>query len=442
MTDTPADLQLVTACRSCGASPLMQVLSLGRTPLANALLPPGNAPILAQDIPTYPLDLTRCTACGLTQLAQIVSPSKLFSDYIYFSSTSETMLRHAEALADSLTRQEELGPNHLVVEIASNDGYLLQFFKRRGIGVLGIEPAANIARVAEGDKGIPTLSVFFGSEIATDLANQQRSADVIIGNNVLAHVPDLNGFAAGVATLLKPSGIAVFEVPYLRDMLDKVEFDTIYHEHQCYFSLLALQALFVRHRLEIVDVERMAIHGGSLRVSVAPGGRRQPSPRVGALLAEEASWVMNPVVYADFARSVGGLKLRLLTLLDQLKSSNARIAAYGAAAKGVTLTSYCGIGSHYLEYIVDRSAHKQGYRFPIDGLPIYPPSKLLDDRPDYALLLTWNFAAEIMHQQAAYQAAGGHFILPVPQPAVVEKKITDPPQTGPNLAALAGRGTL
>jgi SAM-dependent methyltransferase len=416
MSDAQADLHVVTACRSCASGPLVQVLALGRTPLANALLPPGDGPLSADAVVTYPLDLIRCTACGLTQLAQIVSPTRLFSDYVYFSSTSETMLRHAQALADRLVEQEHLDEHRLVVEIASNDGYLLQYFKRRGVGVLGIEPAANIARVAEAEKGIPTLPVFFGRAVAGDLANQHGGADIVIGINVLAHVPDLNGFVAGVAALLKPSGMGVFEVPYLGDMLDRVEFDTIYHEHQCYFSLFALHSLFTRHNLEVVDIERLAIHGGSLRVSVAPTGRRRPNPAVGALLAAEEAWVLDDSAYAHFSQSVGVVKNRLLKLLDRLKSTDASIVAYGAAAKGVTLTSYCGIGRQYLEYVVDRSVHKQGQRFPVGGLHIYPPSKLLEDRPEYALLLTWNFAAEIVHQQAAYLATGGKFIVPVPEP--------------------------
>jgi SAM-dependent methyltransferase len=393
---------------------LRQVLSLGRTPLANSLLPAEGG-----TLPTYPLDLVRCTTCSLVQLAQIVAPDVLFSDYVYFSSNSETMLRHAESMVEQLVRREQLGQDSLAVELASNDGYLLQYFKQRGIPVLGIEPAANIARVAEMEKGIPTLAAFFGREVAEDLVRKSTCADVIIGNNVLAHVPDLNGFISGVATLLKSSGVAVFEVPYVRDMLDNVEFDTIYHEHQCYYSLTALQQAFSRHSLDVVDVERMAIHGGSVRVSVAPRGQREPSTRVGALVAEEHGWgVLDDAPYVRFAEAVARLKDQLRGLLDQLKSSGARLAAYGAAAKGVTLASYCGIGANYLDFVVDRSPHKQGRRFPVDGLAILPPAALIENKPAYALLFTWNFADEILRQQADYQAAGGRFVLPIPAPHV------------------------
>jgi hypothetical protein len=237
---------------------------------------------------------------------------------------------------------------------------------------------------------------------------------------VLAHVPDLNDFVSGVATMLKRSGIAIFEVPYVKDMLDNVEFDTIYHEHQCYYSLTALQALFATHGLELVDVERIPIHGGSIRVSFAPRGARTPHGRVAALLTSERGWsVGDTAPYASFATRVDELKTQLRDLLDRLKHDGARIAAYGAAAKGVTLASYCGVGAEYLQFVVDRSPHKQGRRFPVDALPIRPPEALVEERPDYAVLFTWNFADEILRQQAAYRAAGGKFIVPVPRPSVV-----------------------
>ena len=405
-------LTLVDTCRSCGESLLAEVLSLGHTPLANSLLSPdGGRP------PTYPLDLVRCTKCGLVQLAQIVEPGVLFSDYVYFSSNSETMLRHAEAMAVQLVRQESLGANDLVIELASNDGYLLQYFQRRGVPVLGIEPAANIAQVAQAEKGIPTLAEFFGHHLAKDLARQGKSADVIIGNNVLAHVPDLNDFVAGIAALLKSRGVAVFEVPYVHDMLEQVEFDTIYHEHQCYFSLTALRHAFMRHGLDVVDVERVSIHGGSLRASVAHRGSRPVSPRVAELQAEEDTWgVMDQAPYERFSAAVNDVKCALLRILDRVKQDGARVAAYGAAAKGVTLASYCGIGKQYIDYVVDRSPYKQGKRFPVDGLAIVAPAALVERRPDYALLFTWNFADEILRQQSDYIAGGGRFIVPVPSP--------------------------
>jgi SAM-dependent methyltransferase len=407
-------LTTVTACRSCGHAPLRPILSLGRTPLANSLLPAEGG-----TSPTFPLDLMRCTGCGLVQIAQIVAPEALFSDYVYFSSNSEMMLRHAEQMAQKIVRAEQLTDRHLVVELASNDGYLLQYFKQRHVSVLGIEPAANIARVAEQDKGIRTLARFFSHTLARELVTEGTSADVIIGNNVLAHVPDLNDFVAGVATLLKRSGVAIFEAPYLRDMLQKVEFDTIYHEHQCYFSVTALRHVFDRHGLEIVDVERVAIHGGSLRVSVAPKGERTVEARVAEIVDEELAWgVLEDAPYTAFVSAVERLKIELRTLLDELKASGARLAAYGAAAKGVTLASYCQIGANDLEFVVDRSPQKQGHRFPFDGMSILPPSALAERRPDYALLFTWNFAEEILRQQSEYTERGGRFIVPVPTPTI------------------------
>jgi hypothetical protein len=269
-------------CRLCGNAALTPVLDLGRTPLANSLLgPDSRAPA-----PTYPLTLVRCRACALVQIGEIVDAEDLFSEYVYFSSFSDTMLRHSRALVDHLVAAEGLGESSLAVEVASNDGYLLQYFGAHRVPVLGIEPAANIARVAESEKGIPTVARFFGSALADELVRGGTKASVLIGNNVLAHVPDLNDFARGVGTLLSDHGVAVFEFPYLKDMLDGIEFDTIYHEHQCYFSLSAVSALFERHALAVVDVERIPIHGGSLRTYLAhrgaPGRRRRRFPRCAA----------------------------------------------------------------------------------------------------------------------------------------------------------------
>lgn len=408
----------VTACRGCGRADLEPIIKLGPTPLANDLpLPTEPGPL-----PTFPLDLVRCTACTLVQLGQIVSPERLFSDYLYFSSFSDALVVHAGELVDELMQSEHLDSTSLAVEIASNDGYLLQHFVRHGVPVLGIEPARNIASVAN-DKGIRTISEFFGVDLGQRLAENGQNADVLIGNNVLAHVPDLNGFAAGVRSVLKPTAVAQFEFPYLKDMLDEVEFDTIYHEHQCYFSATALQYVFEHNDLELVDVQRVAIHGGSLRLSVAPAGQRRPSARMLDLLAEERAWgVTTAKPYRDFAEAISRLRTELRKLLTNLKDSGARIAAYGAAAKGVTLASYCGIGANDLDFVVDRSTYKQGRLFPVGGLPILPPEELLARNPDYALMFTWNFAGEILRQQSEYTRTGGHFIVPVPTPRVVDPK--------------------
>ena len=354
------------------------------------------------------------------QITATVPPDDLFRDYVYFSSFSDTMLKHAAELALQLTRDENLGPASLVVEAASNDGYLLKNYAAAGVPVLGIEPARNVARVAVERHGIPTRAEFFGRDYAAQLVAEGLRADVFHAHNVLAHVPDLNGFVAGVRTLLKSNGVAVIEAPYVKDMLDHCEFDTIYHEHLCYFSLTALDSCFRRHGLVIRDAQRVPIHGGSLRLFASPAESVSAvSQRVTDLLAEEAAWGVGTLEpYRTFAERVAQIKLGLRSLLSQLKASGKRIAAYGASAKGSTLLNFCGIGPETLDFIVDRSTVKQGKFTPGTRLQIHSPDKLLEDMPDYTLLLTWNFADEILRQQAEYQSRGGKFILPVPLPRV------------------------
>lgn len=403
-------------CRSCGNTDLHNVLSLGRTPLANALLTGKEA---GETEETYPLDLVFCSACSLVQILETISPEKLFREYLYLSSFSDTMLQHAEAISTQLVKSRRLGPQSLVVEVASNDGYLLKYYKRTGVPVLGIEPALGIAQMAEEQFGIRTICDFFGAELAKRLRADGVRADVIHANNVLAHVPDLNGFVFGMSRILKDDGVILIEVPYLREMIDRCEFDTIYHEHLSYFSLTALNALFFRNGLTIQKVERLPIHGGTLRVYV---GFKQDEvdSSVTDLLAEEASWGVTDIrFYNGFGAKVELLRDELVALVRKLKGQDKRIAVYGASAKGSTLLNYCGIGRETLDYVVDRSPVKQGLYTPGTHLKIEAPEKLLEDRPDYVLLLTWNFADEILEQQSEYRAQGGSFIVPIPSVKVV-----------------------
>ncbi len=405
---------IATKCRSCGGGGLELVLSLGETPLANALLTEEQ---LDQPESRYPLDLAFCPECSLVQITETVPPEQLFSHYLYFTSFSDTMLRYAKQLAAQVVESRHLGPSSLVVELASNDGYLLQFYRQAGVPVLGIEPAANIAEAAR-QRGIPTLTRFFGKGVGAELRDEGKLADVVHANNVLAHVSDLNGFVAGIAEVLKPDGVAYIEVPHVKTMLEALEFDTIYHEHLCYFSLIALQALFGRHGLTVVDVERLPIHGGSLRVFLQRSG--EPSRAVCNLLDEERAMGLDrQAFYQDFGSRVKALRTDLRKLLGDLKHGGKRLAAYGASAKGSTLLNYCGIGREMLDFVVDRSTVKQGLYTPGTHLPILAPEVVQERRPNYLLLLVWNLADEIFDQQRAYREQGGRFIVPIPAPRVM-----------------------
>lgn len=405
----------IDRCRSCGAGGLQLLLDLGTTPLANSLLTQAGLDAVEE---RFPLRLVFCETCSLVQITETVEPEKLFREYAYFSSFSDAMVGHAGAVVKRLIAERKLGAKSLAVEVASNDGYLLQHYRAAGVPVLGIEPALNIAEVAR-KKGIDTVAEFFGVDVAKRLAVERQKADVLHANNVLAHVADLNGFVAGFRALLADDGVLCIETPYVRDMVEHLEFDTIYHEHLCYYSMTALDVLFRRHGLVAFGVERLAIHGGTLRVFVAPGVG-PVGPQVRELIDEESRLGMNRFAYyAGFARRVDALKAALCQEVQTLRKAGNRLAAYGASAKGSTLLNYCGIGRESLEFVVDRSTYKQGRYMPGVHLPISPPQRLVDDRPDYVLLLTWNFAEEILQQQAAYRAAGGRFIVPVPSVRVV-----------------------
>jgi len=407
--------QVEPGCRSCGSSSLVPMLDLGVTPLADRLM---NDKTLREPEPVCPLTVVMCRDCSLVQIRETVDPRVLFgADYPYYSSVSEGLLRHFAGTAAAARKRRPVDASSLVVELASNDGYLLKNYVQDGVPVLGIDPAPGPVEVAR-KRGVDTLHAFFTRELAAELANSGRQADILHANNVLAHVADTNGFVAGIALVLKEDGLAVIECPYVRDLVDHCEFDTIYHQHLCYFSVTALDALFRRHGLVLVDVERVAIHGGSLRLFVARQG--SPNAAVKAILAEERELGLDgPAYYESFAERVRTLRTRLRDLVGQLKADGARIVGYGAAAKACTLLAYTGIGADQLECLVDKSTFKQGWYFPGNHLPVRSPDWLLESQPEYTLILPWNFADEIISEQAEYRRRGGKFIIPVPDPVVV-----------------------
>jgi SAM-dependent methyltransferase len=402
-------------CRSCGSQELSIFLSLGDLPLSDGLLEPGQ---LVDNEPRYPLDVAFCANCSLVQILETVPPEELFgADYPYFSSFTDTLLKHSEANVKERIAERKLNASSLVVELASNDGYLLQYYKADGIPVLGIDPAPGPVAAAR-SKGIETLQAFFGSELAGKLVAEGRGADIIHANNVLAHVADTNGFVEGIATLLKDDGVAVIECPYVKDLIEHGEFDTIYHEHLCYFSVTALRTLFRQHDLFITRVVPLSIHGGSLRVFVEKQNR--PEHSVEQYIESEQRLGMDRLdYYADFSNRVSEIRSELNQLLQGLKERKARIVGYGAAAKGTIMLNYVGIGQETLDFVVDRNTHKQGRFIPGVRLPIASPERVLAEQPDYVLILPWNFKDEIMAQQAEYRRRGGKFIVPVPRPTII-----------------------
>jgi SAM-dependent methyltransferase len=407
------------ACRFCGSTDRRSFVDLGMSPLCESYLP---ADKINDMEPFYPLHVWVCEKCLLVQLDEYVSPEHIFTEYAYFSSFSTAWLKHAEDYVEMISKRLALGPKSLVIELASNDGYLLQYFVKRGIPSLGIEPAANVAKVAVAERGVETLVKFFGRELAASLKAEGRQADLVLGNNVLAQVPDLNSFVAGIRTLLKPTGTCTIEFPHLQRLVEGNQFDTIYHEHFCYFSLVAAERIFAAHDMTIFDVEELWTHGGSLRIYGRPtaDSSRPISDRVLALRKqEEAAGYHDLQHYLRFEEQVRETKRKLLELLTGLKRAGKRIAGYGAPGKGNTLLNACAIRQDFLDFTVDRNPYKQGRFLPGTHIPIYAPEKIDQEKPDYVFILPWNFKDEIMKQLAHIRSWGGQFIVPIPEAVVV-----------------------
>ncbi len=406
-----------TACRFCGASVEAVFADLGMSPLANSYLPPEAANSME---PFYPLRALVCEECFLVQLEEFETPERIFSEYAYFSSYSSSWIEHSRRYSEQMIERFGLGEESHVVEIASNDGYLLQFFHERQIPVLGIEPAANVAKVAL-QKGIPTLVEFFGRQTARSLA-VESAADLLLGNNVLAHVPDLNDFVAGMKILLKPGGVITMEFPHLMRLIEDNQWDTIYHEHFSYFSFLTVSRVFEAHGLRLFDVEELPTHGGSLRIYGAHAeDAEKPQSEVARELLERerAAGYERPETYLVYGQRVERDKRQILSFLIDLREHGLRVVGYGAPAKGNTMLNYCGIRRDFIDYTCDLNPHKQGHFLPGSHIPIRPPDAIREDRPDVVLILPWNLKEEIVEQLSFIREWGGRFAARTPELALL-----------------------
>ena len=406
-----------SACRFCGNPLNRTFVDLGTSPPSNSYL---RAADLAKSEIFHPLHAYVCESCHLVQLEEFETPEQIFSDYAYFSSYSESWLKHAAAYCASMSTRFNLDRNSYVVEIASNDGYLLKNFVKRGIRALGIEPAANVAKVAR-QAGVPTMIAFFGRETARRLVADGVRADILAANNVMAHVPNLNDFVGGMKIVLAPDGVVTVEFPHLLNLMQDVQFDTIYHEHFSYFSFMTAAAVFAAHGMRLFDVEKLSTHGGSLRVyGCHSDASHATTDHVEALLQEERAAGLDDVAaYRGFESKVRQIKCDVLSFLIKVKENGKSVAAFGAAAKGNTLLNYCGIGPEFIDYVVDTNPHKQGLYLPGSRIPVYPPDRLRETRPDYVLILPWNLADEIVGRHAYVSEWGGKFVVPIPHIRIV-----------------------
>ncbi len=405
-------------CRFCNAKLAQSFVDLGSMPLANSYVPPERR---ADPEPSFPLRASVCGECRLVQADAFVPPEEIFGHYAYFSSFSDSWVAHAKRFAHMAIARFGLTPASHVVEVASNDGYLLRHFVDSGIPVLGIEPAANVAEVAEA-AGVRTQARFFGTDTANDVVAQEGGADLVVANNVLAHVPDINDFVEGFARILKPEGVISVEFPHLLRLIEHVQFDTVYHEHFYYLSLLAVETVFAAHGLKVFDVEEWPTHGGSLRVLACRNAAttHPECPGVAKVRADEAAAGLDQdAIYAAFQDRVTPIRDGLLAFLAQAKAQGKSVAAYGAAAKGNTLLNFCGVTTDQIAYVVDRSPHKQGHLLPGSRLPIHAPEMLAQTRPDYVLILPWNIKDEVMSSNADVRNWGGQFVIAVPELTVL-----------------------